>query len=96
MAVMNYFYGIRKIILVEKIFGIFPHLIIESHPLLDGLSQGVIVPHARYAETDKEQIMQDPRLVINSVDDNGHLFMVSSKEKPEQNFIFSHIEWFKG
>ena len=39
------------------------------------------------------QIMQDPRLVINSVDDNGHLFMVSSKEKPEQNFIFSHIEY---
>ena len=93
MAAMNYFYGIRKRILAEKIFGIFPHLIIEPHPLLDGLSQGFIVPHARYAETDKEQIMQDPRLVINSVDDNGHLFMISSEEKPEQNFIFSHIEY---
>lgn len=42
---------------------------------------------------DKTQIMQDPRLIINSVDDNGHLFMVSSLEKPEQNFIFSHIEY---
>ncbi len=46
-----------------------------------GLSQGFIAPHAHYAKMDKEQIMQDPRLVINSVDDNGHLFMVSSKEK---------------
>lgn len=93
MAAMNYFYGIRKRILAEKIFGIFPHLIIEPHPLLDGLSQGFIAPHARYAKMDKEQIMQNPRLVINSVDDNGHLFMVLSKEKPEQNFIFSHIEY---
>ena len=93
MAAMNYFYGIKKRILAEKIFGIFPHLIIQPHPLLNGLSQGFITPHARYAEMDKEQIMQDPRLVINSVDDNGHLFMVSSKEKPEQNFIFSHIEY---
>ena len=93
IAAMNYFYGIKKRILAEKIFGIFPHLIIQPHPLLNGLSQGFITPHARYAEMDKEQIMQDPRLVINSVDDNGHLFMVSSKEKPEQNFIFSHIEY---
>lgn len=93
IAAMNYFYGIKKRILAEKIFGIFPHLIIEPHPLLNGLSQGFIASHARYAEMDKEQIMQDPRLVINSVDNNGHLFMVSSKEKPEQNFIFSHIEY---
>lgn len=93
MAAMNYFYGIKKRILAEKIFGIFPHLIIQPHPLLNGLNQRFITPHARYAEMDKEQIMQDPRLVINSVDDNGHLFMVSSKEKPEQNFIFSHIEY---
>ena len=93
MAAMNYFYGIKKRILAEKILGIFPHLIIQPHPLLNGLNQGFITPHARYAEMDKEQIMQDPRLVINSVDDNGYLFMVSSKEKPEQNFIFSHIEY---
>lgn len=93
MAALDYFYDIKKHGLTEKIFGIFPHLIIESHPLLTGLSQGFIAPHARYAEMDKAQIMQDPRLTINSVDDNGHLFMVSSIEHPEQNFIFSHIEY---
>ena len=50
MEAMNYFYGIKKRILAEKIFGIFPHLIIEPHSLLNGLSQGFIAPHARYAE----------------------------------------------
>lgn len=93
MVAMNYFYGIEKRVLPEKIFGIYSHLIIEPHPLLNGLSQGFIAPHARYAEMDKKQIMQNPRLTINSIDDNGHLFMVSAKDKPEQNFIFSHIEY---
>lgn len=50
MAAMNYFYGIRKRILAEKIFGIFPHLIIEPHPLLDGLSQGFIAPPCSLCE----------------------------------------------
>lgn len=93
MVAMDYFYDIKKIILKEKIFGIYPHLIIEPHPLLSGLSQGFIAPHARYAEMDKTQIMLDPRLTINAVDDNGHLFMVSSTTKPEQSFVFSHIEY---
>lgn len=90
MVALDYFYDIQKRILAEKIFGTFPHLIIEPNSLLNGLSQGFIAPHARYAEMDKAQTMQDPRLTI---DDNGHLFMVSSLTKPEQNFVFSHIEY---
>lgn len=93
MVALDYFYDIQKRILAEKIFGTFPHLIIEPNSLLNGLSQGFIAPHARYAEMDKAQTMQDPRLTINSVDDNGHLFMVSSLTKSEQNFVFSHIEY---
>ncbi|GAA2952222.1 homoserine O-acetyltransferase/O-succinyltransferase family protein [Lactobacillus kefiranofaciens] len=93
MVALNHFYGIQKQILSEKIFGIYPHLIIAPHPLLDRLSQGFIAPHARYAEMDKKQILQNPHLVINAVDDNGHLFMVSNPDKPEQSFIFSHIEY---
>lgn len=50
MGAMNYFYDIKKRILAEKILGIFPHLIIKPHPLLNGPSQGFITPHARYAE----------------------------------------------
>lgn len=93
MAALNHFYGIKKQLLPKKVFGIYSHLIIEPHPLLNGLSQGFIAPHARYAEMDKRQIMLDPRLIINSVDDNGHLFMVSAPNRPEQIFIFSHIEY---
>ena len=47
MAALNYFYGIKKKILAEKIFGVFPHLITEPHPLLSGLSQGFMAPQAR-------------------------------------------------
>lgn len=50
MVALDYFYDIQKRILAEKIFGTFPHLIIEPNSLLNGLSQGFIAPHARYAE----------------------------------------------
>lgn len=93
MAALDYFYHIKKVILKEKIFGLYPHLIIQPHPLLSGLGQGFIAPHARYAEMDKTQIMLNPELTINSVDDNGHLFLVSSTSRPEQSFVFSHIEY---
>lgn len=93
MAALNYFYDIEKIILNEKVFGVFPHLITEPHPLLNGLSQGFLAPHARYAEMNKKQIMQDERLTINAIENDGHLFMVSAKDYPERNFVFSHIEY---
>lgn len=95
MAAMNYFYGIEKKKLTEKVFGVFSHKINCCHELLNGISSGFLAPHARYEEMDKNQIEQDPNLTINAEDENGNLFLVTASKNPERIFLFSHLEYDK-
>lgn len=93
MAAMNYFYNIDKEKLPKKIFGVFPHQIKQSNDLLTGLNPGFFAPHARYEEMNREQIKQNPDLIINAEDENGNLFSVSAPAHPERVFLFSHLEY---
>ncbi|QNQ81657.1 homoserine O-succinyltransferase [Lactobacillus sp. PV037] len=93
MAALNYFYGIKKVPLSQKIFGIYPNEILKAHPLLAGLSKDFLAPHARYADMDIEQIAQDPRLEINSLSKNRNLLLVTSPPYPERTFLFAHLEY---
>lgn len=93
MAAMNYFYGIEKRNMSEKIFGVFSHQINYCSDLLVGINSGFLAPHARYEEMDKAQIEQDPDLRINAEDENGDLFLVTAPKNPERVFLFSHLEY---
>lgn len=93
MAAMNYFYGIEKRNLSEKIFGVFPHQINYQNDLLVGINSGFLAPHARYEEMDKAQIEQNSDLRINVEDENGNLFLVTAPKNPERVFLFSHLEY---
>lgn len=95
MAALNHFYGIHKVMLPEKLFGIYPHQIFYQDDLLKDIPQGFLAPHARYAEMNHEEIARDPRLILDAKTDNGDLFSVSAIDKPEQNFVFSHLEYDK-
>lgn len=95
MAALNYCYGIHKTMLNEKIFGIYPHHILHHSDLLQGIDSGFLAPHARYAEMNHEEILQDSRLQIDAITNTGDLFSISSIKSPEQDFIFSHLEYDK-
>ena len=49
MVAANYFYGVDKYLLNQKLFGVYSQVILENSPLLEGLSDGFLAPHARYA-----------------------------------------------
>lgn len=93
MAALNYFYGIKKLQLPKKIFGIYPNQIVQPHTLLKDLPNSFLAPHARYAEMDRLQIAQDSRLQINSLTDSKHLLLVTSPPFPERTFLFAHLEY---
>lgn len=95
MIALNHFYGIHKVMLPEKLFGIYPHKIFYQDDLLKNIPNGFLAPHARYAEMNHEEIARDARLILDAETDNGALFSVSAIDKPEQNFIFSHLEYDK-
>ncbi len=92
MVALNYFFGVSKLILPHKLFGVYPQTILEPHPFLKGLKEGFKSPHARYAEMDVRDIRNDPRLTINATTTKGKLFMVT-EPTDTQTFIFSHIEY---
>lgn len=93
MAAMNHFYGIKKEMLPKKLFGVYPHEITGKNELLANLADDFLAPHARYAEMNHEEIVNDPRLQVDAVTDHGALFLVSAVDHPEQTFLFSHMEY---
>ncbi|MBB1122476.1 homoserine O-acetyltransferase/O-succinyltransferase family protein [Limosilactobacillus albertensis] len=92
MAAANYLYGISKMPLPEKIFGVFHNYIQHEDPLLTGLDDGFLAPHARYAEMDINKIAHDPRLIINATTKDNRLFSFRARDK-HQYFLFSHLEY---
>lgn len=92
MAAANYLYDIPKASLPEKIFGVFPSYFNHQDPLLAGLNDGFLAPHARYAELDINKIAADPRLIINAVTATKKLFSFQARNK-NQYFLFSHLEY---
>lgn len=94
MAAANYYYGIEKQMLTDKLFGIFEQEVCEKSTLLKGLPVNFKAPHARYAELNHEQISKNVNLEIKAVTKSGHLFLVESKVAP-QSFLFAHLEYGK-
>lgn len=93
MAAANYFYGIDKYLLKNKLFGIYPQLILEENPLLAGLDQGFLAPHARYAELDLQQVQTSTLHVLATTVQN-ELFLAEN-QKQHQTYLFSHLEYEK-
>lgn len=92
MVAANYFYGVDKYLLNQKLFGVYSQVILENSPLLEGLSDGFLAPHARYAELSCSQVREVPELSVVSVSETNHLFLAEAR-KERQTFLFSHLEY---
>lgn len=92
MAAANYLYGIEKHRLKEKLFGVFTNHIVNHAPLLAGLPDGFLAPHARYAELDHQQILNHPDLILEATTIDDNIFSFRARQHP-QSFLFAHLEY---
>lgn len=92
MAALNHFYNIEKQLLPHKLFGIYPQKILQQAPLLQGMADGFLAPHARYAEMNVKQIAADAALSLTAVSETDALFLVENRSA-HQHFVFSHLEY---
>ena len=92
MAALHHLYGIDKVALPQKYFGVYANQIYQSHPVLTGLPPTFWAPHARYAEMNRRQILAHPALQLNaeSVD---HRLMLVSNPRAQQLFLYAHLEY---
>lgn len=95
-AGLNYFYGIRKRVLKEKMFGVFPHRVLDrSCKLVRGFDDEFFIPVSRHTAIDEEAVYASNRLrVVAASEESGIGLIVSDDER----FVFAtgHSEYDAG
>ncbi|AXY26045.1 homoserine O-succinyltransferase [Suicoccus acidiformans] len=90
---LNYYYGIEKELLDEKLFGVYPYRTLNfEHPYVRGFDDVFHVPHSRHTRMNAEQILQVEGLeVLTGHEVFGPDLMVSQDGRDV--FIFGHLEY---
>ena len=92
-AGMYHHYGVGKYMLEEKLFGVFPHTInLPNVKLLRGFDDLFLVPHSRYTDVKREDILKVEDLEILSESEEAGVYIVASKNG-RQIFVTGHSEY---
>lgn len=92
-AAMYYFYGLKKRILPEKVFGVFWHEVRHRKiPIVRGFDDVFLAPHSRHTETPLEEIEACDRIMIHAASkDCG--FLLGSSDFGKKVFVQGHPEY---
>jgi homoserine O-succinyltransferase len=93
-AGLYYHYGVPKYVLKKKVFGVFEHSMTYSRPvkLFRGFDDVFYVPHSRYTEIRREDIVKHKDLRILSESEECGIYAVSDLHG-RQIFITGHSEY---
>ncbi|WP_343253036.1 homoserine O-succinyltransferase, partial [Ligaoa zhengdingensis] len=92
-AGLYYHYGIPKIPLPEKMFGIFSHYNLSpSHKLMRGFDEVFVAPHSRHTGIRQEDILADAQLELLSYSDQAGPYLIASRDN-RQIFVTGHSEY---
>ena len=92
-AGLYYHFGIKKIPLEEKLFGVFPHEVTYKRSILfRGVDDRFMVPHSRHTSLLLEDVQRVPGLKILSVSEEAGVFALSTANG-KQIFITGHPEY---
>lgn len=92
-AGIYYHYGIDKVPLPEKKFGIFPHHVKNRRiPLVRGFDDVFYAPHSRHTEVPQALLEQDGRMMILADSEEAGVFLCMAKEG-RQIFVMGHPEY---
>lgn len=92
-AGLYHHYGINKIDLEHKLFGIYEHKILHRRtPLVRGFDDVFCAPHSRHTTISRDEVMKNKELTILSESEEAGVFIVLSKDGKEI-FITGHPEY---
>lgn len=92
-AALYYHFGIPKLPLDKKMFGVFPHVsVYEKAQLLNGFDDVFMVPHSRHTATDRDSIKNNPRLEILAESEIAGVHIAANRNG-RQYFILGHAEY---
>ena len=92
-AALYYHFGIEKVPLEKKLFGVFPHQVVYKNPiLLRGFDDTFWVPHSRHTTVRWEDAAAVPELKILAGSDEAGLYAMITPGG-RQVFITGHSEY---
>ncbi len=92
-AGLYYHYGINKVQLDAKVFGVFEHRVQNRKtPLVRGFDDVFLAPHSRHTTVPTEWIRQEKELTILAESDEAGVFLVMAKDGKEI-YVMGHPEY---
>ena len=93
LAGLHYHFGIPKYDLPIKMFGVFPHAVLQKNvQLLRGFDDCFYAPHSRHSEVRRADIEQVPNLKILTESPQAGVHIVANTNG-RQYFITGHLEY---
>ncbi|GAA4655147.1 homoserine O-succinyltransferase [Anaerocolumna aminovalerica] len=92
-AGLYYHFGIPKLPLDNKMFGVFKHKVLNRKvPLVRGFDDIFYAPHSRHTTVSREAIVNNPNLTILAESDEAGVFIAMADEG-RQIFVTGHPEY---
>jgi homoserine O-succinyltransferase len=92
-AGLYHYYGIPKYPLHKKMFGIFPHQVMNPKiPLVRGFDEEFLAPHSRHTEIRRSDIEKVDQLQLVSESPGAGVYIVMTQEG-RQIFVTGHSEY---
>lgn len=92
-AGLYYHYGIKKLDLEKKLFGVFPHRVLKrTSPLFRGFDDMFMAPHSRATDVSVAEVEAVPELEVMAVTTEGSLAIAKTTDS-RQFFVTCHTEY---
>lgn len=92
-AGLYHHYGIQKLPLAEKMFGIFPHILCDqTHMMVRGFDEEFMVPHSRHTTIDEDAVRANPNLKVLAQSPVSGIHLVISHDT-RHVFVCGHCEY---
>ncbi len=93
LAGLYYHYGIPKLPMDKKLFGVFEHSVNRKKSMLvRGFDDIFLAPHSRYSTVNVSDIKKNPHLQLISESKEAGAYIIASKDK-KQIFVTGHSEY---
>ncbi|AEC02675.1 homoserine O-acetyltransferase MetA [Parasphaerochaeta coccoides] len=92
-AALYHYYGVGKVPLPAKMFGIFRHRVNDRfHKLVRGFDDTYLAPHSRHTGLDEKAVASVPGLNVISESDDAGIYLVADKGG-RRIFVTGHCEY---
>ena len=92
-AGLYYHYGLKKVLLPQKLFGVFRHKVMNrKNPLVRGFDDYFLIPHSRHTTVLAEDIHQCRKLTVLAESEEAGVLLCMS-EGGKEIYVMGHPEY---